>query len=1042
MLSVLTLVFIVSGAAGLIYESIWSRYLSLFVGHSAYAQIIVLVIFLGGMSLGALAVGDRSERLKRPLLWYVAVEAAVGVIGFGFNDLYVVVSDFAYDTLFPALAGGWALTVVKWLIASLLILPQSILLGTTFPLMTAGAIRLAKHAPGRLLGLLYFANSFGAAGGVLLAGFFLLNRVGLPGTLETAAWLNFVVAACVALALVARSQLARLSRVPAARDANTESRTETAVSAPPQPTLPTAPGLVNALLLVSFGTAVASFIYEIAWIRMLSLVLGSATHSFELMLSAFILGLALGALWIRRRADRLGDAVGVLGLVQWVMGTLAIATLPLYVASFGWVGTLLDTFKQSDAGYTGFLIARYAICLVIMLPATFCAGITLPLITRILMHSEGRVRGERAIGAVYGLNTLGSIVGVLLAGLVLMPLLGLKLLLVSGAVVDIALGLLLLGIRARAVPMAAPRFSVPVFAAHPAGRLTALTAATGAMVVFTTATVEFDRARLTSGVYRYAVVPRAGDFTIPFYRDGRTATVSIRRTRSGFTTLATNGKPDASMDAFWRDTTRKQAVQHQLERDLATQMLLPVITLAHNPRARDVAVIGQGSGMTSHVLLGSPAVRELATIEIEPEMIQASRAFLPVNRRVFEDRRAHFVLDDAKSYFAASGRKFDLILSEPSNPWVSGVSGLFTTEFYRRVRSHLSPGGVFGHWLHLYELDDRLATTVLAALDRNFPSYDVFFTSNADILIVAGTRSSLPKPEWRVVDFPGIAEDLRRAIPLTPEALEATRLATRDLLHPYLSAFSSPNSDFYPLLDLGAERTRYLKKNAEGVSSFGEGRFNIPAALTGHRQGFGTVPVAVTPEINRVSELALGVRVRMIAKVAKQSDRDRAVSGDAELARALTRLDVLERGLKSNDPPMDWKIWVDDVREAERIVHGGTAGVADTVFYSKLRDYVARVHAPAPVVSSIDFLHGLASWNFEEVSRAADILMETKTRDSVDWLPAGFVRNAAVVARMKLGDFGGARKVFATYIGNSDQTRFIALVLWSYLLDQERRRGE
>src|SRR5438270_8797493 len=183
MIAILTLVFVVSGAAGLIYESIWSRYLSLLVGHGAYAQIIVLVIFLGGMSVGALVAGERSERLRRPLIWYAGVEAMVGLIGLVFNHVYVDVSDLAYERIFPALAGGWLLIVVKWLLAALLILPQSILLGTTFPLMSAGAIRYARVRAGRMLGLLYFANSLGAAIGVLVAGFILLARVGLPGTL-------------------------------------------------------------------------------------------------------------------------------------------------------------------------------------------------------------------------------------------------------------------------------------------------------------------------------------------------------------------------------------------------------------------------------------------------------------------------------------------------------------------------------------------------------------------------------------------------------------------------------------------------------------------------------------------------------------------------------------------------------------------------------------------------------------------------------------------------------------------------------------------
>lgn len=1026
MIALLTLVFVVSGAAGLIYESIWSRYLSLLVGHSAYAQIIVLVIFLGGMSLGALLVGQRSERLRQPLLWYAAVETLVGVIGLLFNYLYGDISDLAYDTIFPALAGGWALIVVKWLLAALMILPQSILLGTTFPLMSAGAIRLLRARTGRVLSLLYFANSFGAAIGVLAAGFYLLGRVGLPGTLVTAAICNFVAAGGVLVGLRFLG-------------ASTETRPVDESGAPLPNELHRAavPTPATLLLVVSFGTAVASFIYEIAWIRMLSLVLGSATHSFELMLSAFILGLALGAFWIRGRADRVSNPIGLLGTVQWIMGTLAVATLPLYMASFGWVATMLDTFKQSDAGYRGFLLARYAICLLVMMPATFCAGMTLPLITKMLMDDGGRVRGERAIGAVYGLNTLGSIAGVLLAGLVLMPLLGLKLLLIAGALVDIGLGLALLLVVARAAEGDQTRPSSRL--RHPMSRLTALTVGVGAFVALVAIVVDFDPMRLTSGVYRYAVLPRKGDYAIPFYKDGRTATVSIRRMKSGFLTLSTNGKPDASMDDYWHSASFT-GLPHALERDIATQVLLPIVTLAHRPNAREVAVIGQGSGMTSHLLLGSPNVTHLATIEIEPEMIAASRAFYPANRRVFDDRRAHFVLDDAKSYFAASGRRFDLILSEPSNPWVSGVSGLFTTEFYRRVRTHLADGGVFGQWLHLYELDDALATQVLAALDQNFSAYEIFFTSNADILIVAANTPTLPKPDWSVVHFPGLVEDLRRALPLTPEALEATRLGGRQLLHPYLSTQVAPNSDYYPSLDLGAERTRYLKKNAEGLSGFGEGRFDIAAALAGHARPFGTTGLSVTPEITHVDELARGARMRALLAAGRLADT--AVRRDEEDAKARVRLDQFTRQIAGSVPPADWRVWVEDMRQAERLVHGGSAGVADEPFYARLRAYTARANAPAPARAAIDFLHGLASWDFAEASRAGQTLIDARINDGVDWLPISLVRNGTVVARIQLGDFLGARAAFKAYSKNIDEDQFTARVLAAYLLDQERRRAD
>src|SRR5688572_20608236 len=194
MTALLYFVFVLSGAAGLIYESIWSRYLGLFVGHSAYAQIIVLVIFMGGMALGAIGIARLSDRVVEPLKWYAIVEVAVGVIGLVFHDIF---AGFAYDAIFPALPGAFLVTITKWLIAGLLILPQSVLLGATFPLMSAGVLRLREKVPGRVLSLLYFSNSLGAAIGVLLAGFVLIRVAGLPGTLLAAVIINFVVGVTV-----------------------------------------------------------------------------------------------------------------------------------------------------------------------------------------------------------------------------------------------------------------------------------------------------------------------------------------------------------------------------------------------------------------------------------------------------------------------------------------------------------------------------------------------------------------------------------------------------------------------------------------------------------------------------------------------------------------------------------------------------------------------------------------------------------------------------------------------------------------------------
>jgi predicted membrane-bound spermidine synthase len=201
--------------------------------------------------------------------------------------------------------------------------------------------------------------------------------------------------------------------------------------------------LLRLLLATAFFTGLSSFIYEIVWIRMLSLVLGASTSSFELMLASFILGLALGGLWIRQSVDAIDDPVRFLGVVQIVMGVAAAATLPLYNGSFDVMAWLLSSVERNNGGFLLFNLASTTISLIVMLPATFCAGMTLPLITYRLLRTDA---GERALGLVYSVNTLGSIAGVVAAVHLLMTWLGLHGALLVGAAIDVALGVLLIGV--------------------------------------------------------------------------------------------------------------------------------------------------------------------------------------------------------------------------------------------------------------------------------------------------------------------------------------------------------------------------------------------------------------------------------------------------------------------------------------------------------------------------------------------------------------------------------------------------------------------
>jgi spermidine synthase len=755
------LLFIASGFAGLIYESIWTHYLKLFLGHAAYAQSLVLVVFMGGMAAGAAGCARLSERLRNPLLGYAIVEAAIGALALAFHPLFVGVTDWSYAALLPALGSEWTVLAAKLAVSCLLILPQSILLGATFPLMSAGLARAHPAAQGESIAMLYFSNSLGAAAGVLASGFVLIAWVGLPGTLRTAGVLNFALA--MAVWLLARP--ARHSALRATGEASGQ-------------------GL---LLFIAFFTGLASFVYEIVWIRMLSLVLGASTHSFELMLSTFILGLALGGLAVRRQVDTSRSPERLLGWVQVAMGLFALATLPLYNWTFDVMEALMRGLARTDTGYFFFNLSGQAVAALVMLPATFCAGMTLPLITGAMLRGGA---GERAIGQVFAANTLGAIAGVLLAVHIGLPLLGIKGALLLGCAIDITLGLLLLG-----------------FFASRASLARAGSASTAALLLVVLA-VQLDVNKMTAGVFRHGELESSRDARVLFQKDGKTATVHLAKYDETLS-LRTNGKSDGSINmegAGVRGT------------DEITMVLTGALPLALKPDARSAAVIGIGTGLTTHTLLQSLAIEQVDTVEIEAAMAEAARGFMPRNSSAFADPRGTIRIDDAKTYFSSARRRYDIIVSEPSNPWVSGVSSLFTREFYRRIRAHLNPDGVLVQWIQLYEMDASLVATILRALGEEFATYAVYAASDHDLLVVAGERAVPAEPQAAVFEHPGLAKELWTIHTFSAGDFDARYIGSRAAVEPLFASYGMPaNSDYAPVLDLNAARHRFTEKNASDI---------------------------------------------------------------------------------------------------------------------------------------------------------------------------------------------------------------------------------
>jgi predicted membrane-bound spermidine synthase len=795
---VLFAVFLLSGFSGLIYESLWTHYLKLYVGHAAFAQSLVLAIFMGGMALGGWLASLASTRMRNLLLGYAVVEAAIGAYALVFHGLFVALEDWSLARVIPGLGSAAAVDALQWAIAVALLLPPSIGLGATFPLMSGAVLRRFPGTDGAHLATLYFTNSIGAAAGALAASFWLVGWLGLPGTLTLAGVLNFGVA-------VLAGAIARTPETPAAASAAHIEPGAAGVPPPPRPKPSTAAPSISIpaalFIAAAFVTGAASFVYEIAWIRMLSLVLGSSLHAFELMLSAFITGLALGSLAIRRRIDRIADPLAFAAWIQVAMGLLAVATLPVYAISFEWMAALVKALPKTDDGWLLYNLASHGIAFAVMLPATFLAGTTLPLFTHVLLRAG---HGEKCIGRVYAANSMGAIAGVLLAVHVGLPALGVELTLAAGALLDVALGVLLLqraGVRPRTRAVALVALALPPLAVR---------------------AVTLDPAMLGSGVFRTGEAHPKITRTM-FYRDGKTATISVAEYGGSVGVLSTNGKPDASIE---------MNPQGQRRADESTMVLAGALPLALRPDARHIANIGFGSGLTTHVALAAPGVAQVDTIEIEPAIVDASRTFGPRVARAYEDPRSRVHIADAKSWFARERRRFDVIVSEPSNPWVAGVASLFSDEFYHRVGAHLAERGLLVQWLHLYESDFRLVASIVKALDRHFADYAVYDVNGFDMLFVAVKAGRVPAPSATVFDDPRLRAELAHVGVRTIDDLRFRWIGSKADFGTLVRAVDVPaNSDYRPYVELNAPRSRFLGRSAVDVAAVVSARVPLTEML-------------------------------------------------------------------------------------------------------------------------------------------------------------------------------------------------------------------
>ncbi|HSD79985.1 MAG TPA: fused MFS/spermidine synthase, partial [Solirubrobacteraceae bacterium] len=754
------------------YEVVWLRWLVQLFGATTLAVSTILTAFMGGLALGSWLGGRAAPRLARPLRAYGLLELAIGA--------YALLLPLTLDAVPPLLArlgateasSFGALSLARFGLAGALLLLPTACMGATLPILAQALATEAGRLGGRV-GRLYAVNTAGAVVGTAAAGLALLPAVGVSVTNRLAVALNLA---------VGLAALAAAGRLPAPAPAP---------GGPAPASGPAGPAprrvAVTALAAVAASGALA-MVYEVGWTRALALVLGSSVYAFTVMLTTFLVGLAAGSYVAARRVDRLAEPGLALAVVQLGIALAALAG----VAGLGELPWLfLRLFAWSEGRHGVLLALEFLLSGALILGPALLSGAVFPLAVR--LAAAGRASAGRVVGRLYALNTVGAIAGSFAGGFLLLPAAGIRGTLVLAIVVNLgcALAVLLLVGARRAVLMplagaiAALALAVPALApAWPA-----LTMSSGVAVY----------ARSLAPLSRAQFEARRRRVQLLFYEEGLTTTVSVERDgRAVF--LRVNGKTDASSGV-----------------DMPTQVLLGHLPVLLHPAPRDAVVIGLGSGVSVGAALRHPLAR-VTVVELEPAVVTASRFFDDVSGRPLADPRTRLVVNDARNFLLLTRERVDVIVSEPSNPWMTGAASLFTREFFELARARLRPGGVFGQWVQLYSLAPETLRTIVATFAAVFPHAAVFQTASGDTVLVGSLAPIHPDFGALAARMaaPAVAADLRRVGIAGPDDL-LVRLVLDAEDVPRFAHGAVVNTDDNAHVEFTAPRTLYVDAVAENV---------------------------------------------------------------------------------------------------------------------------------------------------------------------------------------------------------------------------------
>jgi spermidine synthase len=804
----ITAFFFLSGLCGLMYQIIWTRVLGLVFGHTTFAISTVITAFMAGLALGSYVLGrwsDRIDEKRAPgresttwgaspqFLMYGMLEAVIGAYCLLTPLLFKVI-----ELIYLKCSGlpFYPLSLVRFLLSMAVLIIPTFCMGGTLPLISKFLIR--SHGEiGRKLGFLYFINTLGAVTGTVLAGFFLIRIFGISATLRSAAAINLGIGALVYLLNRKAGSIYEGVTVegegsPPREDAG-GGASSPAMAASGSPDEAGYSRAVRLIVVIFAFTGFASMVYELAWTRALSLAMGSSTYAFSTMLATFLFGIALGSIIYSSQASRRFLSPSLFGWLQVFIGLSCIVAIPL-------LGALplifIRIFPFIRHSYTSIVCADFLLSFVVMIIPTTLMGIAFPFAGKLYTGSLKSL--GKSVGTIYAVNTIGCILGSFLTGFVLIPFIGIQNCLKVAVLINLLGGLVFL----------------VAYYTRPLQR-----GLCGALVLVALLVAHFlppwNTAVMSSGSAVYAgsydqenaSFDNDSLYKILFYRDGISATVAVGKTGS-LIFLRINGKTDASTSD-----------------DMFTQLLSGYLPcLYHKGTTKEVNIIGLGSGMSARAALDDVEVRSVTCTELEPAVIEANSFFTPFNGHLFSNPRFKCAVADGRNFLLASDKRYDVIISEPSNPWVAGMANLFTTEYYTLCRDRLKDDGILCGWLQLYSLSPSDVAMILKTFFSVFPHGAVWRGAPGDILLL-GSKKELSFDYGRYEKLFNSNEPFRNELQgigiTSPDVLLAHYICSSKEIAGLCQA-APANTDDHPSLEFSAPLSLYMDTilmNIRGIYS-------------------------------------------------------------------------------------------------------------------------------------------------------------------------------------------------------------------------------